>query len=130
HAALPIYKRARPHKRLSINVHLDGMRATHDHITDRPGTFDRAIAMIQEGKRRGYSVGTNTTVFRETSMDEIEEMRDFSSVVRRALPSSPGDVRPRDRDDRGRQAARLQRVHQHDRVARDVDGRDRGDVRL
>ena len=53
------------------------MRATHDHITDRPGTFDRAIAMIKEGKRLGYSVCTNTTVFRETSMAEIEEMCAF-----------------------------------------------------
>ena len=70
------YKRGHPHKRLSINVHLDGMRATHDLITDRPGTFDRAIEMIKEG-----------------------------------------------------QAARLRRVHQHDDLPRDVDGRDRGDVR-
>ena len=68
------YKQGQPHKRLSINVHLDGMRATHDFITDRPGTFDRAIEMIKEGKRRGYAVCTNTTIFRETSMDEIEEM--------------------------------------------------------
>lgn len=68
------YRRGRPHRRLSINVHLDGLRETHDRITQRPGTFDRAIEMIREGKRRGYAVCTNTTVFRETSMDEIEEM--------------------------------------------------------
>ena len=30
--------------------------------------------MIREGKRRGYSVCTNTTVYRETSMDEVEEL--------------------------------------------------------
>jgi len=30
--------------------------------------------MIREGKRRGYTVCTNTTIYRETDMDEIEAM--------------------------------------------------------
>src|SRR5262249_49100390 len=68
------YKRGRPHKRLSINVHLDGMRATHDLITDRPGTFDRAIEMIREGKRRGYAVRPNPQISRGRSRDEIGEL--------------------------------------------------------
>jgi sulfatase maturation enzyme AslB (radical SAM superfamily) len=29
------YKKGRPHKRLTINVHLDGMRETHDRVVDR-----------------------------------------------------------------------------------------------
>lgn len=68
------YRRARPHKRLSINVHLDGMRQTHDFVVDRAGVFDTAIAMIEEGTRRGFSMCTNTTIYRETDMAEIEEM--------------------------------------------------------
>ena len=68
------YAKGHPHRRLSVNVHLDGLRETHDYVVRRPGTFDRAIAMIREGKRRGYSVCTNTTVYRETSMDEVEEL--------------------------------------------------------
>ena len=68
------FKKGTPHKRLTINVHLDGMRETHDRVVDRPGTFDRAIEMIREGKRLGYSMCTNTTVYRETSMEEIESM--------------------------------------------------------
>ncbi len=68
------YKKARPHRRLTVNVHLDGMRETHDRVVDRPGTFDRAIAMIKEGKRLGYAVQTNTTVYRETSVDELDAM--------------------------------------------------------
>jgi hopanoid biosynthesis associated radical SAM protein HpnH len=75
------YRTGRPHKRLSINVHLDGMRETHDHVTARPGVFDRAIAMIREGKQLGYTVCTNTTVFRETSMDEIERLLAFLEDV-------------------------------------------------
>ena len=32
------------------------MRETHDYVCDRKGVFDKAIAMIREGKRRGYHV--------------------------------------------------------------------------
>jgi sulfatase maturation enzyme AslB (radical SAM superfamily) len=41
------------HKRLTINVHLDGMRETHDHVCARKGVFDKAIAMIREGVKLG-----------------------------------------------------------------------------
>lgn len=63
-----------PHKRLTINVHLDGMRETHDKVCARKGVFDKAIDMIREGKRRGYDVITNTTVFKETDVDEVQEL--------------------------------------------------------
>ena len=63
-----------PHRRLSINVHLDGLRETHDKVCDREGVFDKAIEMIVEAKRRGYHVMINTTVFRETDVDEVEEL--------------------------------------------------------
>ncbi len=63
-----------PHKRLTINVHLDGMRETHDKVCARKGVFDKAIEMIKEGKRRGYDVITNTTVFKETDVDEVKEL--------------------------------------------------------
>jgi hopanoid biosynthesis associated radical SAM protein HpnH len=63
-----------PHKRLTINVHLDGLRETHDLVCDRKGVFDKAIEMIREGKRLGYHVWTNTTVFMETKVEEIEHL--------------------------------------------------------
>ncbi len=63
-----------PHKRLTINVHLDGMRETHDYVCDRQGVFDKAIAMLREGKKLGYHMITNTTVFKETKMEEVEEL--------------------------------------------------------
>ncbi len=68
------YKKAKPHSRLSINVHLDGMARTHDFVVDRPGVWEKAIEMIKLGKSLGYSVCTNTTIFRETDMQEIEQM--------------------------------------------------------
>jgi hopanoid biosynthesis associated radical SAM protein HpnH len=70
-----------PHKRLTINVHLDGMRETHDRVCRREGVFDKAVEMIREGKRRGYHVMTNTTVFRETSMDEVRELCELSAEL-------------------------------------------------
>ena len=75
------YRAGRPHKRLSINVHLDGMRETHDFVVARPGVFDRAVEMINEGKRRGYTVCTNTTIYRETRMDEIEVLFAFLETL-------------------------------------------------
>jgi len=63
-----------PHRRLTVNVHLDGMRETHDMVCQRDGVFDTAIEMLKEGKKLGYHVITNTTVFRETNMDEVEEL--------------------------------------------------------
>jgi hopanoid biosynthesis associated radical SAM protein HpnH len=66
-----------PHRRLSINVHLDGMRETHDRVCARPGVFDQAVSMIREAKQRGYHVVTNTTVFKETNVDELEALCAF-----------------------------------------------------
>jgi hopanoid biosynthesis associated radical SAM protein HpnH len=59
---------------LTLNVHLDGMRATHDAVCAREGVFDRAIEMIREGKRRGYRVMANTTIFKQTEIAEVEEL--------------------------------------------------------
>ncbi len=80
-----------PHKRLSINVHLDGMRKTHDYVCDREGVFDKAIEMIRQAKERGYHVVTNTTVFKETEMSEVEELcKTMSSMGVDGMMISPG----------------------------------------
>jgi hopanoid biosynthesis associated radical SAM protein HpnH len=70
-----------PNKRLSINVHLDGMRETHDMVCNRVGVFDKAVEMIKEGKRLGYHVMTNTTVFKETNVDEVRELCELTSTL-------------------------------------------------
>jgi hopanoid biosynthesis associated radical SAM protein HpnH len=66
-----------PARRLTINVHLDGMRETHDRVCARAGVFDKAVEMIREAKRLGYHVMTNTTVFKSTPVDEIEALCAF-----------------------------------------------------
>jgi hopanoid biosynthesis associated radical SAM protein HpnH len=63
-----------PHKRLTINVHLDGMRETHDMVCNKKGVFDHAIEMIKQAKSLGYHVMTNTTVFKETEVSEVKEL--------------------------------------------------------
>jgi len=69
-----VFGKIDPHKRLTINVHLDGMRETHDHVCAREGVFDKAIEMIKEAKRLGYHVFTNSTIFKETKIEEVEEL--------------------------------------------------------
>ena len=61
----------RPSDRLFLNIHLDGMEATHDRAVERPGVFARAVAGIKAAKAAGFLVCTNTTVYRQTDMDEI-----------------------------------------------------------
>jgi hopanoid biosynthesis associated radical SAM protein HpnH len=70
-----------PHKRLTINVHLDGMRKTHDAVCAREGVFDQAIAMIKEAKRLGYHVMTNTTVFRDTEVGEVRALCELTKSL-------------------------------------------------
>ena len=70
-----------PHKRLTINVHLDGMRRTHDRVCDREGVFDRAVAMIREAKRLGYHVMTNTTVFKDTDVGEVRSLCELTKSL-------------------------------------------------
>lgn len=70
-----------PHRRLTINVHLDGMRETHDMVCAKAGVFDKAIEMIREGKRLGYHVITNTTVFKETDVEEVRQLCELLTTL-------------------------------------------------
>jgi hopanoid biosynthesis associated radical SAM protein HpnH len=86
-----VFGKVAPHKRLTINVHLDGMRKTHDEVCAREGVFDKAVEMIREAKRLGYHVMTNTTVFKNTPIEEIEELCAFvTSLGVDGLLLSPG----------------------------------------
>jgi hopanoid biosynthesis associated radical SAM protein HpnH len=62
---------------LSFNLHIDGMRETNDRILARDGHFDTVVRMIKLLKEKGYRVQTNSTVFRETSAEEVEELIKF-----------------------------------------------------
>jgi hopanoid biosynthesis associated radical SAM protein HpnH len=66
-----------PDPKLFFNVHLDGMEKTHDLCVEREGVFKEAIEGIKAAKKAGFKVCTNTTVFRETEMAELDELFGF-----------------------------------------------------
>ena len=69
-----LFGRVAPHKRLTVNVHLDGLKETHDMVCAREGVFDKAVEMIREGKKLGYHMWVNTTIYKETSEEEVREL--------------------------------------------------------
>jgi len=69
----------RPNPWLYWNVHIDGLEYTHDLIVEREGVFKEAVEAIKMAKLLGFQVATNTTVYRETDVQEIEEMFRFFS---------------------------------------------------
>jgi hopanoid biosynthesis associated radical SAM protein HpnH len=62
----------KPHPNLTLNVHMDGLEETHDRILERKGTFRIAIEAIKKAKSLGFRVCTNTTIFKNTDLMEIE----------------------------------------------------------
>jgi len=64
----------RPTSRFFFNVHLDGMRETHDKCVERDGVFESAIDGIKAAKEAGFLVCSNTTVFKETDINEIDAL--------------------------------------------------------
>ncbi len=68
-----------PSRWMYWNVHLDGLERTHDLIVEREGVFKECILAIKMAKLLGYQVATNTTIYKETDMGEVEQMFDFLS---------------------------------------------------
>jgi hopanoid biosynthesis associated radical SAM protein HpnH len=66
-----------PSRWMYWNVHLDGLERTHDLIVEREGVFKECVLAIKMAKCLGYQVATNTTVYKETDVDEVEQMFDF-----------------------------------------------------
>jgi hopanoid biosynthesis associated radical SAM protein HpnH len=64
----------RPSSRLFLNVHLDGLEQTHDRAVERQGVFKAAIEGIKAAKKAGFLVCTNTTVFKETNIEEVDAL--------------------------------------------------------
>jgi len=68
-----------PSRWMYWNVHLDGLERTHDLIVEREGVFKECVLAIKMAKILGYQVATNTTIYKETDMTEVEQMFDFLS---------------------------------------------------
>ena len=67
----------RPTSRFFFNVHLDGLEETHDLAVERKGVFQAAVEGIKAAKKAGFLVCTNTTVFKETNIEEIDALFAF-----------------------------------------------------
>jgi hopanoid biosynthesis associated radical SAM protein HpnH len=67
----------RASRRFFFNVHLDGLEKTHDLCVERDGVFQAAVEGIKAAKEAGFLVCTNTTIFKETDLDEIDELFAF-----------------------------------------------------
>ena len=70
-----------PSSWLYWNVHLDGMERTHDLIVEREGVFHECIQAMRMAKMLGYQVATNTTVYKETDMKELEDLFSFLGTL-------------------------------------------------
>ncbi len=66
-----------PNPRLTFVVHLDGMQEIHDYICDYPGLWEVAVDAIRAARENGFRVTTNTTIFKETEVDDVIEMMGY-----------------------------------------------------
>jgi hopanoid biosynthesis associated radical SAM protein HpnH len=64
----------KPSSRLMFNVHLDGLEETHDRAVERQGVFKSAVEGIIATKKAGFRVCTNTTIYQETDLNEIDRL--------------------------------------------------------
>src|SRR3954468_20210301 len=70
-----------PSSTFFFNVHLDGMRQSHDIAVEREGGFDLAGDGTKATKEAGLLVCTNTTRFKETDMAELDELFAFLTTL-------------------------------------------------
>jgi hopanoid biosynthesis associated radical SAM protein HpnH len=63
-----------PSKYFCWVVHMDGMEEKHDESVARKGVFKRAVEGIGLALERGYRVCTNTTIFRNSDVEDLREM--------------------------------------------------------
>jgi hopanoid biosynthesis associated radical SAM protein HpnH len=61
-----------PDRRFTLNVHMDGLETTHDRILECPGAFKSALEGISAAKKLGFRLCTNTTIFKNTDLAEID----------------------------------------------------------
>jgi len=71
----------RPTSSFFFNVHLDGLERTHDLCVERDGVFREAVEGIKAAKAAGFMVCSNTTIYRETDLDEIAELYQFLDTL-------------------------------------------------
>jgi hopanoid biosynthesis associated radical SAM protein HpnH len=83
--------RFRPTPYFTINVSMDGLAKTHDLTRGRKGLYELDMRSIRAAKDQGFRVVTNTTVYRETDVEELETLfEELSAVGVDGMLVSPG----------------------------------------
>jgi MoaA/NifB/PqqE/SkfB family radical SAM enzyme len=77
-----------PSRWMYWNVHLDGLERIHDLIVEREGVLG-VHSRDKDGEDSRLSVATNTTIYKETDMQEVWQMFDYLRS-RRRWPTFPG----------------------------------------
>jgi hopanoid biosynthesis associated radical SAM protein HpnH len=70
-----------PSDYFSFSVHLDGIKPVHDKAVARAGVFDVAVEAIKAAKAAGFRVTTNTTIFNDAKVEEVQEFFDFATSL-------------------------------------------------
>ena len=64
----------KPSPYMSFALHLDGLTESHDRFAGRKGVFDTAMAAMRAAKSGGFQVLVNTTIYKGTKLEEVEEL--------------------------------------------------------
>ena len=71
----------KPTSSFFFNVHLDGLERTHDLCVERDGVFREAIEGIKAAKAAGFLVCSNTTIYKETDLNEISDLYQYLDTL-------------------------------------------------
>ena len=71
----------KPTSSFFFNVHLDGLEKTHDLCVERDGVFREAIEGIKAAKAAGFLVCSNTTIYKETDLNEIADLYSYLDTL-------------------------------------------------
>lgn len=63
-----------PHPMFNFNIHIDGTREVHDAIVEREGAYDKAVEGIKLAKKYGFTVCTNSTIYKQTSAESVKQL--------------------------------------------------------
>ena len=71
----------KPSPYLTFSIHLDGLKAEHDHAVDQEGVFDKAVEAITEAVKRGFRVTVNCTLFNNAVPENVADFFDYVSTL-------------------------------------------------
>ena len=80
----------KPSPYLTITVHLDGLKETHDHSVCQDGVFEIAVKAIKAAKAAGFNVNVNATIFDNQTPEQIAGFLDFAKTLGVGVNMSPG----------------------------------------